>query len=420
MHIIVLGAGLIGVSTAWYLRKLGHEVTVIDRQPLSGLETSFANGAQLSVCHAEPWASPGAPLKVLKWLFKSDAPLLFRPRLEWQQYRWGLGFLRECTQKRFNQNTQQLVSLGMYSRHLLKELREELNLDYNQLSNGILQFFRNEKEWEGAKEAATFMQQFGVERQVVSKEEILKIDPSLSGYADHIVGGTYTSTDETGDALLFVQALQKHCETAGVKFLWQTSIDSINKSDDGTIKSVTITPRSAPQQEMIADKYVVALSSYSNKLLNPLGISLNIYPMKGYSATIPIINPEKAPRCSITDDENKVVFTPVGQYLRIAGTAEMSGYSLELNQVRCEALVKRAMELFPEAIDPTQAKFWTGLRPSTPSNVPYIGTSRYDNLYINTGHGTLGWTHVCSSGKIMADLIHGNPLNTDFKVCKGV
>ncbi len=413
MKIVVLGAGVIGTTTAWFLNQAGHDVTVLERQPNAGLETSFANGGQISVSHAEPWATPTAPLKILQWLGKEDAPLLFRLRADLNQWRWGLNFLRECTPARTRSNTLNILRLGLYSRSVLQKLRADTNIQYDALTKGILHFYTDHKEFESAIAAAELMRNFDCDRHVVdSKADILKIEPAFSDSIDKIVGATFTSSDESGDAQKFTNNLSVLAAAKGVKFLFNHTITQI-KHDKGRISGVTV-KHAEETFDVTADAYVVCLASYSAIMVRDLGISLLIYPAKGYSATVEIPEGANAPVVSMTDDEYKLVFSRLGNRLRIAGTAELNGYNLNLNDVRCQALIKRTASLFPDAADYSKPLFWTGLRPATPSNVPYIGKTKFPNLYLNTGHGTLGWTHSCGSAQAIADIIDGKKPDVEF------
>lgn len=415
MKIIVLGAGVIGITAAWYLRQKGFEVTVIERQSGAGLETSFANGGQISVSHAEPWANPGAPKKVLKWLMKEDAPLLFRLRADLLQWRWGMQFLRECTPERTRHNIIQIVNLGTYSRRALQQLRRDTGIHYDELSKGILHFYTSEQEFAEALEPAKIMREFGCDRHVISTQQAIALEPALASIQHQIAGATYTAADESGDAHQFTQNLASLCAAQGVQFLYNSSIVALN-SDGQKITGVR-TKSDQGEQTFTADNYVLALGSYSPQLVKPLGLDLLIYPAKGYSATFPIIQADKAPSVSLTDDEFKLVFSRLGDRLRVAGTAELNGYSTELNEVRCKAITRRVMQLFPDIVDIDRVHYWTGLRPATPSNVPYIGRSKIANLWLDTGHGTLGWTHACGSGRALADIVAGQKPEVDFAFC---
>ncbi|MFZ9507703.1 MAG: D-amino acid dehydrogenase [Burkholderiaceae bacterium] len=413
MKVIVLGAGLLGVTSAYFLRQQGHDVTVVDRQAAAAAETSFANGGQISVSHAEPWANPGAPLKVLKWLGQEDAPLLFRLRADARQWRWALGFLRECTPARTRRNIEQIVRLGTYSRDTLQQLRRDTGLSYDQRTQGILHFYTSQKEFDAAEAPAAQMRELGCDRRVVSAEEAVRIEPALAHIRPKLAGATYTSEDESGDANRFARELVRLCEAAGVRFLMSHTVTAIREVG-GEVDHVEATDSEGRFQRLRADAYVLAMGSLSPLLAKPLGIELPIYPAKGYSVTMPVRNPAMAHQVSLTDDEYKLVFSRLGDRLRIAGTAELNGYDRDLNRVRCEAIVRRVEELFPGAGDSERAQFWTGLRPATPSNVPIIGRSKVGKLFLNTGHGTLGWTHACGSGKSIAHIVSGMQPEVDF------
>ncbi|MEF7616904.1 D-amino acid dehydrogenase [Aquincola sp. MAHUQ-54] len=416
MKVIVLGAGVTGVTSAWFLRQAGHEVTVVDRQPAAGLETSFANGGQVSVSHAEPWANPGAPLKVLKWLAREDAPLLFRLRPDAQQWLWGLQFLRECTPARTRHNIRQIVNLGLYSRTTLQQLRQQLALPYDHLAKGILHFYTSQKEFDAAQAPAQVMRDHGCELDMKTADECVQIEPALAQCRDKIVGGSMTPSDESGDAHAFTQALALHAQAAGVRFLHDTRIVGVEREGQ-RLAAVRVADAQGIVSRLEADGFVLCMGSFSADFARQLGIALRIYPAKGYSVTLPVIDPSQAYTVSLTDDEYKLVFSRLGNRLRIAGTAELNGYDTSLNLVRCEAIVRRTRELFPGMTDGRNARFWTGLRPATPSNVPYIGRSKIDNLFLNTGHGTLGWTHSCGSGRAIADIVGGQRPEVDFAFC---
>lgn len=413
MKVIVLGAGLLGVTSAYFLRQQGHEVSVVDRQASPAAETSFANGGQISVSHAEPWANPSAPLKLLKWLGKEDAPLLFRIRADMRQWLWGLQFLRECTPARTRYNIGQIVRLGTYSRDTLQQLRRDVGLAYDERTQGILHFYTSQEEFDGAEGPAAQMRALGCDRRVISADEAVKLEPALRHIRPQLAGATYTAEDESGDANLFARELVKRCEADGVQFLMSHTVTALRQAG-GRIDHVEATDSEGRFQRLHADAYVLAMGSLSPLYAQPLGISLPIYPAKGYSVTMPVKDESMAHQVSLTDDEYKLVFSRLGDRLRIAGTAELNGYDRDLNRVRCEAIVKRVEQLFPDAGDSTKAQFWTGLRPATPSNVPIIGRSKLPNLFLNTGHGTLGWTHSCGSGKSIARIVSGLEPEVDF------
>ena len=416
MKVVVLGAGLLGLTSAYFLRQQGHDVTVVDRQASPAAETSFANGGQISVSHAEPWANPSAPFKVLKWLGREDAPLLFRLRADRRQWLWGLQFLRECTPARTRHNIAQIVRLGTYSRDMLQQLRRDRNIAYDECTQGILHFYTSQKEFDGAGAPAAQMRELGCDRRVISADEAVKLEPALRHIRPQLAGATYTAEDESGDANLFARELVKRCDEDGVLFRMSHTVTALREAG-GEIDHVEATDPSGRFQRIRADAYVLAMGSLSPLYAEPLGIALPIYPAKGYSVTMPVRDASMAHQVSLTDDEYKLVFSRLGDRLRIAGTAELNGYDRDLNRVRCEAIVKRVEQLFPGAGDASQAQFWTGLRPATPSNVPIIGRSKLKNLFLNTGHGTLGWTHACGSGKSIARIVSGLEPELDFAFC---
>ncbi len=417
MKVIVLGAGIIGTASAWFLARDGHEVTVLERQPGPAQETSFANGCQISVSHAEPWANPHAPLKVLKWLGKEDAPLLFRLRPEWLQWKWGLSFLRNCTPGRTARNIRQIVAIAEYSRQVLQSVRAETGIRYDHLTRGILHFYTDPKDFEAALPAAKLMRELGCPRQTIDADEVVRIEPALAKIRDRIVGGDYTASDESGDIHKFTTGLAHKAQQAGAQFRFNTAVTRLLTEGTGAAARVCgaeAIDEHGRYQVLRADAFVVAAGSFSVQLLQPLGIDLLIYPGKGYSATYAVTDPQAAPTVSLTDDGHKLVFSRLGDRLRVAGTCELNGYARNLNAVRCEAITRRTRELFPGACDYDRPAYWSGLRPLTPSNVPYIGKTRYANLFLNTGHGTLGWTMGCGSGRAIADIVSGRRPDVDF------
>lgn len=435
-HVAVLGAGVIGITTAWYLRHAGFEVTVIEREPAAALQTSFANGGQISVSHATPWANPATPLKALKWLFREDAPLLFRLRTDPSQLKWALAFLQQCTAANADANLVQMVRLGLYSRSALQELRDTLELDYEQQTRGIMHFYTDQTEFEAAKAPTQRMQQLGCDRRIIDIDTAVALEPALYPIAHKLVGATYTRQDESGNAHLFTIRLAEKCQQAGVNFLYNSEIESLNLDQDAPSRHIrSVSLRSIIEdasQSFTADHYVMALGSYSTLLASKIGISLPIFPAKGYSATYDV-NPKAphlAPFVSMIDDEFKLVMSRLNDKLRVAGTAEFNGYNLDLNPTRCWAITRRIQQLFPRGIVADSVQYWTGLRPMTPSNVPLIGRAHlgkvqhgshnprgsFDNLWLNTGHGTLGWTHACGSAKALSQLMQGDypEVNFDF------
>lgn len=410
MRVVVLGAGILGVSSAWYLHRAGHEVAVVDRQPASAMETSFANGGQRSTGHVEPWASPDTLPRLLWWMTQESAPMLFRLRADPAQWRWALSFFSECRPSRQRHNLRQLLNLGLYSRQAQDELQAALPLPHEEIRRGILHLYDNQKEWEEACRTSARITQLGYERYRVTLQEAMVLEPSLQYSSAHWVGGTYTPGDCTGNAHLWTQALARHCEQAGVRFLFGQVAESLI-TEGNRICAVRLTNEPLPLE---TDAVVVALGSHSVSFLQPLGLRLPIYPVKGYSATLPVLEQERAPTIGVTDDASKMVFTLMGNKLRIAGTAELNSYDMTLSAVRCNALTERARILFPEAADYARPEYWTGLRPATPSGCPLIGRWRYCNLFLNTGHGSLGWTLGCGSGKALALLVSGEPTGLDF------
>jgi D-amino-acid dehydrogenase len=421
MKTLVLGAGIIGVSTAWHLLQNGHEVILVDRQTEAASETSFANAAQISVSYCEPWANKDAPLKALKWMFSDEAPLLFRPQFPlgkgWHQYRWGLEFLANCNDTAFERNVAQIVALGRYSHAALKDVVAQTGIEYNRLEKGIAHIFTDERAFAAAGDAADLMRRHGVKRDVVSTQELMSIEPAFKNFAANIVGGTYTPSDESGDAREFTRQLAQRCGQLGAQLLFDHDVMRLHKLG-GAIDSVALRARSTgAEREIRADAIVVACGSYSAPLLRSVGVNLPVYPGKGYSVTLPLLKPESAPQVSTIDDEKKIAMTRLGNFLRVAGTIEVGGYDLSLDtplaQKRCEMLLKRIEAILPGVADtrtPAQGgnpQYWAGLRPATPTNIPFIGKTKVGKLWVNTGHGTLGWTHGAGSGKAIAELISG-------------
>ena len=400
MRVAVLGAGVIGVASAWYLARAGHEVTLVDRQPEAGMETSFANGGQISVGHAEPWARPSVLPKVLKWLGREDAPLLFRPRADIAQWMWGLRFLLECFPGRFERNSRQLAGLAAYSQSCLSELRAETGIQYHQQSRGILRFCTEQSDFDA----------LAAHGRTKTAAECLAIEPALRDSEAPVLGGVFASGDESGDAHEFTVALARLAEARGVRFLRETTVEGLEIGGGG------IAAAKAGGRRLEADAFVVALGSYSPLLLAHLGIRIPVYPLKGYSITIPL-SPEAAaaaPTVSLTDESHKLVLSRFGERLRCAGTAELTGYDTSINEVRCAAILQRIGRLFPALARTGEVQRWAGLRPATPNNVPVIGRTRFANLYLNTGHGTLGWTLAAGSGRALADLVSGRRPEVDF------
>ncbi|MDE3015974.1 MAG: D-amino acid dehydrogenase [Pseudomonadota bacterium] len=398
MKIIILGSGLLGVTTAYELGRRGHEVTVIERQPGCGMETSYANGGQLSYSHAEPWAGPSVLPKLPQWFFRNDAPLVFRPRADWQMIKWGLQFLRNCTGARARGNCVNLLRLGLYSRRQMTRIREETGITFDYAAKGVLHIFSTEKDFDRAKRQLEFQAKFGCEERVLSRQEALALEPALSHTSRAIVGGIHSVLDESGDAWMFCTALAKvAAERHGVKFRYGVLVNRLRT--DGNAISAVVTD----QDDLTADAYVMALGSYSPLHLRPIKINLPIYPMKGYSITTEA--GDACPQVSITDGTHKIVYSRLGSRLRVAGTAEFAGYSQRINDRRIAPILRAAKELFPKANWNAEIKSWACLRPSTPDGPPIIGATPYSNLFLNTGHGTLGWTQAAGSATLVSDLI---------------
>jgi len=413
LKIAVLGAGVVGVTTAWYLVESGHDVVVLDRARAPALETSFANGGQVSVSQTEPWANPGAPGQVLRWLGREDAPLLVRLRADPALFAWGLRFLLECMPGRTRRNTLDALALGLFSRAELQALRRELGLNYDQQTRGILQLYEDEASLERASHRTRELAAHGCRVDVLDREQSLKVEPALVHSSLTIAGATYAPDDESGDACKFTTALAEHCRRRGVEFRFQVDIQG-PRIEGEAMRSVVVKESSGRLVDVTTDAYVVCLGSYSTGFLRGAGIAIPVYPVKGYSVTIPVDDSTAAPTTSITDEAHKIVMSRLGERLRAAGTAEMAGYDTSLTRARCEAIRNRAQLWFPRASGYDRVEYWTGLRPATPGNVPIIGRTRVTNLYVNTGHGTLGWTLGCGSGRALAEIVAGRMPAVDF------
>lgn len=403
MKILVLGSGLMGVTTAYYLAKQGMEVTVIDRQNEHGAETSFANAGQLSYSHAEPWATPGVLPKLPFWLLDPESPLVFRPRPDWHMWAWGLKFLHNCTSKRAAINCISILRLGLYSKQQMEKLIAETNIAFDYGNKGIVHIFGTQAEFDHARKQNDFQSKFGCHEQPLTREECMTLEPSLLHTNRTIVGGMHATADAYGDSFLFCNALAKYVsERFGVTFKNGVSIESLN-AENGKITSVRTN-----QGDISADGYVMAMASYSPLYLRPLGIHIPVYPMKGYSITIPAN--EHCPERSIMDTPYKIAFSRLGDRLRVAGTAEFCGYDTSINESRIAPIVKAAKGLFPKARWDMEIQKWACLRASTPDGPPILGRTHIDNLFLNTGHGTLGWTQAAGASAIVADIIAGkNP-----------
>lgn len=404
MKVVVIGAGVVGTASAWYLAKAGHEVTVLDRREGAGLETSFANGGQVSPCHAEPWANPSVLPKVLKWLGREDAPLLFRwGRWDPALWAWGLRFLANCPRSRAEINTERTLRVALYSRACLGELRAETGIAYDQQTRGILHVYRDAAEFAHARGAAEVMARHGLRRLPMTPAECVGVEPALAAVENQLAGGIHTPDDESGDAHKFTRGLAALAADRGVEFRWNQPIRALLR--DGA----RITGVETAGGTVRGDAYVLAAGCDSPLLARPLGLGLPVVPAKGYSMTIPVDGHAGAPFVSVTDDEHKMVYSRLGDRLRAAGTAEMTGYDRSANPARARLILDNARRLFPDGGNFDRAEPWAGLRPVTPDSVPLLGATPFANLWLNTGHGTLGWTMSCGSGRIIADLISGQP-----------
>lgn len=401
MKVAVLGAGVVGVTSAYYLAEAGHEVTVIDRQPGPALETSFANAGEISPGYASPWAAPGIPVKALRWLTMEHAPLILRPRADMAMIRWLLAMLRNCTQQRYTLNKGRMVRIAEYSRDELIALRQRLGLDYDHRSLGTLQLFRTHKQLNASAADMAVLDDYGVQYELLDAEGCVLAEPALAASRDRFVGGLRLPRDETGDCHMFTQTLARWLSEKGVEFRYNTSIVRLDE-DGGRISGVR-TGNGVVQ----ADAYVVAMGSYSPRLVRPLGLQLPIYPVKGYSLTLPIVAPEKAPVSTLLDETYKIAITRLGNRIRVGGMAEISGFDRSLPRRREATLLKSLNDLFPGAAADGETNFWCGFRPMTPDSPPIIGPTRVPNLFLNTGHGTLGWTMACGSGHLIADMVTG-------------
>lgn len=407
MKVLILGSGVIGVTSAYYLARAGHEVTVVDRQPEPALETSFANAGEVSPGYSSPWAGPGVPVKAVKWLLMKHGPLVVRPKLDPVMWVWLLKMLRNCTSARYAVNKSRMIPIAEYSRDCLRDLRRDIGIQYDERSQGTLQLFRYQAQLDGTGEDIAVLKQYGVPFEVLSREGCIAVEPALAGVKEKFAGGLRLPQDETGDCHMFTQALAKHAEALGVRFMFNTGIDRI--VTDGTRVSGVATSAGMLQ----ADAYVLALGSWSSRLVAPLGISLPVYPVKGYSITVPIKDASGAPESTVMDESYKVAITRLGNRIRVGGTAEISGFSTKLYDARRATLDHSLTDLFPRGGDLAKATFWSGLRPMTPDGPPVIGPTQYANLHLNTGHGTLGWTMSCGSGRVLADLLSGKKPEVD-------
>ena len=401
MHVVVLGSGVIGTSIAYYLAKAGHQVTVVDRQAGPALETSFANAGEVSPGYSAPWAGPGVPIKAIKWMLMHHSPLVIKPMLDPSMWRWGMAMLRNCTEAAYQVNKSRMVRVAEYSRDCLKQLRAETGITYDERTQGTLQLFRTQKQLDGVGKDVEILQQSGVPFQVLDREGYLAYEPALALVKHKFVGALRLPGDETGDCHLFTCKLAAMAEALGVRFRFGVSISGIDH--DGQ----RITGIRSDAGTLSADHYVLALGSYSTALLKPVGIDIPVYPVKGFSITVPITDAAMAPESTIMDETHKVAVTRLGDRIRVGGTAQLSGFDLSLDEGRRKTLEFVVSDLFPRGGDISRAEFWTGLRPMTPDGTPIIGKTRYDNLTLSTGHGTLGWTMAAGTGRVVADMLSG-------------
>ncbi|MFC3085232.1 D-amino acid dehydrogenase [Tabrizicola soli] len=401
MKVVVLGAGVIGVTSAWYLARAGHEVTVIDRQPAPALETSFANAGEISPGYASPWAAPGIPVKAIKWMFQEHAPLIVQPRPDWTKISWMARMLMNCTASAYAVNKSRMVRLAEYSRDCLMELRTETGISYDERTQGTLQLFRTEKQVAAAEKDIAVLKADGVPFEVLDAEQCVAAEPGLAAAKHKLAGGLRLPGDETGDCFKFTQSLSEMAEAQGVTFRYGVGIDGLEAEGGRIVAARTSAGRVA------ADAFVVALGSYSPMLVAPFGIKLPVYPVKGYSITVPIVDEGRAPVSTVMDETHKIAITRLGGRIRVGGMAEIAGFDMSLKAKRQATLTHSVEDLFGGAGDQSQASFWCGLRPMTPDGTPVVGRSPIENLFLNTGHGTLGWTMAAGSGRVLADIVSG-------------
>lgn len=401
MKVCILGAGVIGLTSAYYLAKKGMQVTVVDRQPDVALEASFANAGQVSPGYSAPWAAPGVPLKAIKWLFEKYAPLKISPELELKKIVWMSKMLGNCTASKYNTNKSRMMALAEYSRDCFIDLRKELGIQYDDGQGGTLQLFRSDAQVESSEKDIKVLSSLGVDHEVLTPSEILKVEPGLAPVIDKFKGGLRLTGDETGDCLMFCQALKKQCESLGVQFKFNTNITKL-VLERGMIQAVGTT-----EGDLSCEQLLVCLGSYSKEMLKAIGIDVPIYPVKGYSLTVPISDAKFAPTSTIMDETYKVAVTRLGDRIRAAGTAELAGYNLDLPKVRTDTITHVVNDVFPQGADLAEAEYWTGLRPMTPDGTPIVGATSIKGLYLNTGHGTLGWTMSCGSAAVIADIMTG-------------
>ncbi len=397
MRVIVLGGGVIGVTSAYFLAEQGAEVTLIERQPNVAEETSFGNAGQVSPGYSTPWAAPGIPTKAMKWLFQKHAPLAITPDSAWQMA-WMMQMLKNCNPERYAINKERMMRVAEYSRDCLRALRAKTGISYEHRSKGTLQLFRKQEQLDAVGQDIEVLKECGVEYQLLYRDDLAKIEPALAQARDKLVGGLQLPNDETGDCNLFTKALAEIAKARGVSFKFNSTVEKI------LVEGNEVTGVLVDGQVLTAERYVLAFGSYSRDIAKPLQLDLPVYPVKGYSLTVPIIDETQAPQSTVLDETYKVAITRFDQRIRVGGMAELSGFDLSLKQARRETLEMVCGELFKGG-DLPNAKFWTGLRPMTPDGTPIIGKTRYQNLFINTGHGTLGWTMSCGSGRLISDIV---------------
>jgi D-amino-acid dehydrogenase len=402
MHVIVVGGGVIGVTTAWYLARRGAKVTLIDRQSGPALETSFANAGQISPGYSTPWAAPGIPLKALRWLFERHAPLSIRPDGSLYQLRWLAAMLANCSAERYAINKERMLRLAEYSRDCLRQLRDEIGIQYEQRTGGTLQLFRTRDQFATARRDIAVLERTGVPYELLDSRQLSRVEPALEAAQHKLTGGLRLPNDETGDCHLFTQRLADTAADLGVTTLFDTIVERFELRGDRVVGVRT------RDELLAADAYVVACGSYSRELLAPLGLDIPVYPVKGYSLTVPIVDASSAPVSTVLDETYKIAITRFDDRIRVGGMAELVGFDLSLPPRRRETLEMVTNDLFPGSGDLRRGRFWTGLRPMTPDSTPIVGHSGFGNVYINTGHGTLGWTMACGSGQLIADLVTGN------------
>ncbi|ENU19956.1 D-amino acid dehydrogenase small subunit [Acinetobacter bohemicus ANC 3994] len=408
MRVIVLGSGVIGVASAYYLAQQGATVTVLDRQSGPAEETSFGNAGQISPGYSTPWAAPGIPFKAVKWMFQHHAPLAINIDGSMWQLNWMAQMLKNCNPNSYAINKERMTRVAEYSRDCLRELRKETGISYEHRSKGTLQVFRNEAQLDAVQRDIQVLKECGVDYELLLKDELAKVEPALEHAKDKLVGGLHLPNDETGDCYMFTNALADLAKGLGVDFKFNQNVEKLVVEGD-EIKGVVV-----DGQVLTADRYVLAFGSYSRDFLKPLNLNLPVYPVKGYSLTIPIVDPAFAPQSTVLDETYKIAITRFDQRIRVGGMAELSGFNHGLNTDRRATLEMVTQDLFPGG-DLAQASFWTGLRPMTPDSTPIIGATGYKNLFLNTGHGTLGWTMACGSGKLISDLVmnHKPDISTD-------